>query len=948
MPEDSGSLRIACRMVCTDQWLVTHVDPSQSIAQLKQVLLERFSKDTSNTGKHQRSIPVSPHEARRRSLSPITFAAPVRKPQLVPSQHPTAGHSQQTGGEIDEDQSDSEDIQLDIAQVSNDARRYMYSARPSTSHTPDASRQTPLDAPDPAQESTTHVLLAFSTTQILEDRFSLQWYGLHQDELLELHPLSHSLVSLPRFSIDAYIAPYFAAKIWALRAIGHALEHCVRDVDIPRTSHQTDEDVADVSTRSPQVREKSKKKITLEWKARWAIVHQGVFSLCKERHDSHAAFAAPLASMMCIRDGTQFELPTRSSRRTPSGASPPSSNVSTWWRRGSRDVSTSLSSSLASSASALIGSPSGSGIADMWDVFARRGSRSGLEDSDCENEEALWIVLDMLNSESCSHVLRVLHRHAPPTCDSSFVPSHPPSRSAPSPIVFSTRTSSPISPPDVPTPGPASSYTFPPASSPTLRNPAAIPLVPTTSLHASHSSYPFPSSPSASLAPVGPATPVRHPQLRINTQAVVRGVPYPDWRLALVRKARRAGLGAVGRAMELVMFGDEDDEDEEEDEDELAIEWARRLSAMDTSPLDPVARSPSRPQSGRHFSDSAVPSVAPSSPEDAIDVSASAAPVPSDSDESEAEWDGWLDVTIAQRRQEQLASRTLQRTDTLETATPEDLRWGTGWAAQYDVTGLSTPAGSTPERDFADPWYSMHGRQCSGSEAEGDTEGDGSSMHSNDMMPNSRPASYYGYAPNTRGRRTQLIASLEQSGGRTLSSYSSADSLLKRTIRTAIGSSRKAKRASASSSEMSTNAEQLPPRSASASPPLSRPSMSSMRSVGSGRSRALSPLSAQVRDDNDHGREQPSRHPIPLPGMPMVPAGYTTFRHSALYGRSSRNASRPGSSQTEREKEESHAGLAHGESMQRLPVPMSMMMTTVSSTVSVGTTSAVSTPRWGD
>lgn len=56
--------------VSTDQWLMTHVDPSWPISTLKAHLLRRFDPA------HPRRIQVSPRRRRRRSLSPITFAAP--------------------------------------------------------------------------------------------------------------------------------------------------------------------------------------------------------------------------------------------------------------------------------------------------------------------------------------------------------------------------------------------------------------------------------------------------------------------------------------------------------------------------------------------------------------------------------------------------------------------------------------------------------------------------------------------------------------------------------------------------------------------------------------------------------------------------------------------------------------------------------------------------------
>ncbi|KAI0325817.1 hypothetical protein GY45DRAFT_1329746 [Cubamyces sp. BRFM 1775] len=969
-------------MVCTDQWLVTHVDSSWSVSQLKHVLLEKFAKDSPGVDRKQRSIPVSPRKARRRSLSPITFAAPLRKPRLVAAESAAFNLGDEGDAldqpEVDDDSEDYEEDD-DVNQVFADAHRYKYNTRPSTSSASDSlARLLPAEGSELTQETTAYILMTFSTTQILEDRFSLEWYGIHPGELLELHPLAHSFVSLPRYSLDAYITPYFSAKVWALRTTGNHLETIPRDAG---GDHQVEDESDDVNLRSPLFRDKGKKKVGLEWKERWAVIHQGVFSLCKERHDHHSAYTAPLSSMLCIKDGSHLDLPSRSSRRTrslpaqklsPSPASeivclkfadpgprqrtmssesyltyerpiqdadcPPPSGA--WWRRG-RDTHGSLSSSLASSASALIGSPSGTGLADMWDALARRGSRSGLEDLDGD-ENAVWIVLDMLSSAACSHILRVLHREGPSTCDSAFLPPRTPARSVPSPIVFSTRSSSPMSPSDVLTPGPASSYTFPPAPSSPLSSPDSVDFPSSSFSQTPNDAYPFPSSPEAvaSAPPTRPVTPRRPPQLRIDPYATDHGVPYPDWRLSLVRRARRAGLGAVGRAMELVMFGDEEDDDEDL-EDDLAIEWARRASAVEASPIEPLERPQSRPRAGRHVSDSAIPFSFAASPPGEFDSPHPEPGTLEDSDESENEWEGWLDVAIMHRRRERLAERpAIERTDTLDTAVPEGPYWSTDW----NTTNGASPAASTPEREQASPWPPAHTRDQSGSEAEmeAETEGEDSSIHSHDPPLRPRPNSYYGYPQpaksSSRGRHLKRAAALEH-GGRTLSSYSSADSLLKRTIRTAIGSSAKAKRASGSASSSEANldpsAEPPLPRSASASPPLLPPSLASMRSAA--RSRPLSPLCAQVQGNEDRRGSPRTHHPIPLPGMPMVPSGYTTFRHSALYGRNPRPSSARGSTPGVEEDEGNHAGLAHGQSMQRLPVPMSMMMTTVSSTVSVGT-----------
>ncbi|KAI0634508.1 hypothetical protein C8Q77DRAFT_1217614 [Trametes polyzona] len=287
---EPSQLRIACRMVCTDQWLVTHVDPAWPVSQLKSFLLHKFARERSNEDKNKRSIPVSPRKTRRRSLSPITFATPPRKPRPVPIARSSSGASAegsdpeaQGAGSEGEDEDDDEEV-VDVNKALADAHRYKYNTRPSTSSASDTPTWAPsADEVDATQEADSCVLITFSTTQILEDRFSLEWYGIHPDELLELHPQSYSFVSLPRSSLDAYIAPYFAAKVWALRVVGNTLDTALRDLGVSQ-DHQTDDEFPDVSPRSPFLRDRSRKKVTLEWKEKWAIIHEGVFSLCKGRH----------------------------------------------------------------------------------------------------------------------------------------------------------------------------------------------------------------------------------------------------------------------------------------------------------------------------------------------------------------------------------------------------------------------------------------------------------------------------------------------------------------------------------------------------------------------------------------------------------------------------------------------------------------------------------------
>ncbi|KAI0752420.1 hypothetical protein C8Q80DRAFT_1266976 [Daedaleopsis nitida] len=1131
MAADDRSLKIAARLVCTDQWLVTHVDPSWPISFLKQYLLRRFllASDVEN---NPRAIPVSPRKTRRRSLSPITFAAPTPRKAFVAAP-PSSNESSHTDSSEDIDLDDDVNITKSFAE----AHRYKYNARPSTSSASESvTRLMGEGGPDPQS----YVILTFSTTQILEDRFSLSWYGVHQNELLELHPASLAFVTLERCSLDAYIAPYFATRVWALRIVGNRLESAP---SFMRPRPGEDENAADQKTSS--TREKGKRKVSVEWKERWAIIHQGVFSLCKERHDTHAAFSAPLSSLMSIRDSAHFTLPAharrlrhksssassnvvcvkfsaspgprqrtfsneslsvtfdRRSPHAPSAYSSFSSSQGAWWKRGSRDVSSALSLGLTSSASVIVGSGSGAGLVDVWDTFARRGSRTGLDDANGEGPQrekwkgkereegadAVWIVLDMLDSSACSHILRILHRHAPSSCQSTFLPSRASMYSpVPSPIIFSSRASTPFTPSSPPTPGPSSTFTFPPQpASPTTITPSefhsAAPSI------GSSDSYSFPKSPPSRIAAMLP---------KINTcvSAQPMGLPYPSWRLSLVRNARRAGLGAVGRAMELVMFGDEEDDDladveDADEEDDLAIKWARRTSSFGISPVEmptsavsmqasavsmqsprsqtllkPPARHSSDPSLSSFKSsptDGAVPEIEakpePESPSDAgpdtnslrtpeprrtqrqshplVDLSSlyDADPDPyHDSDQSEVEWVGWVDAVIEQRKQESLLARARARREALASSAALETvahvpvaaaesgsgsggeLWDEGWSTQFggERVRTSSPAASTPDREGPELEDPSHWRWQRGSDVDAETGTEGSDAHSSD--PNASSLVSQRRATTTHARNFKA-GHAQQGSTQTLSSYSSVDSLLRRTvaIRTNIKTMKdrslsQAKRASMhvlfpAGSRSDVHLERdadLPPRAASASPPpvspatasaLSRPSLASIRSAAW--ARPLSPLSSQVREQQDgydeddgtgegdadaeadaddgvddvddvdedidlhtdgdeyaaselghNSRLSGGFHPVPLPGMRMVPAGYTTFQHSSLYGPRGANgagsgsgaaaASGQGVARREEEREAEHAGIAHGQSMQRLPMGMSRMITTVSSTVSVG------------
>ncbi|KAH9934466.1 uncharacterized protein BXZ73DRAFT_100658 [Epithele typhae] len=1069
MSSGDRSLRIACRLVCADQWLVTHVDPDWSILDLKHFLLQKFS-GSPNDDRASR-VPPPSRTARRRSLSPITFAnpAPQRKAVTSSSSDESDEHSDLSDGL--EDAGDDVDISKSLA----DAHRYKYTAqRPSTSSTSDVASQPPQD---PRLDAHAYLLLSFSTTQLLEDRFSLAWYGVSPNELLELHPQSVSFASLSRGSLDAYIVPYFAVRVWALRIVGHKID-ATRTM---LTKSRRDDNGTGESTSS---REKGKRKVALEWKERWAVIHQGLFSLCKDRHDRSPAFCAPLSSLESIRDNTTFSIPHHARRHrhkmsksastnvlslkfkaasrgrhrlfsddvsgfiserrssepqvtplTPTHSPTLSAGQGGWWRRGSRDVTAALSLGLTSSASVLVGAGNGTSFADAWDSIARRGGRAGtdeqegsghrkegskekLKDKD-DDADTVWVILDMLDESATSNILRVLHRHASPTCHSTFLPSDATNTAsyspAPLPIIFSSRSSTPI----VGSTEPPPDYTFPPSS-------------PSTSSHtlASSVSYPWPADDKFEDAHADPPPPT----VSTSFPSVSAPVDYPGWRLSVVRAARRAGLGSVGRAMQLVMFGDEDDDADAEDNDtndELAIEWARRNSSADPSPIDRPPHSMStfssltpRPSIGYSPVDSPTPrpndpsTIRPFFPRRAshplVDLSSDPGTDP-ESDGSEVEWDGWMEQVIAQRHEDELDARDRARleafacTDAVPASPGSAPVWTSGWTTHFgggDDKQYSHSTSSVPDRDPV-PISLWSSRK----DSDPDLDTEDSSTHSSDFNArgdHSRRTvsgglsmhSEHSSGSSTRGRHARTQAS-GSGHARTLSSYSSVDSLLRRTMRTNMqGLGNTARQASIHALFPSASEASLPPlpgsppvpipmsavaskgrasrspeRSSPSPPPyLTRPSMGSMHSCGSARSRPLSPLSTQLRDtgmhededeDEDRGEDGSEdygdvddveegedadgsgelveselghvpldhgvrAHPIPLPGMRIVPMGYTTFQHASLYGADAGGEGRSGG------RAQVHAGIAHGQTMQRLPMGMSRPVTTVTSTVSVG------------
>ncbi|THH28748.1 hypothetical protein EUX98_g5449 [Antrodiella citrinella] len=679
---------VGASAVPTDQWLVTHIDTSWKIQQVKLFLLAKFFPSSFI------SVPYLPRpqaSSKRRAVSPIRFAAKPAKPfQSSPAA------AQVSDGE-DEDEDDFGDEFL---------AQYKWSANPRRSTSiipmlvkPEQTSEDKASDVDPAH----YTLLAFSSGQILEDQFNFEWFNLNSHELLELHS-SGFLVSLPKSVPDVYILPYFEARVWALRAITRDKD----DIDGGKgdSMENTPYVASDDRSGDPHAvrREKLAKKprTKLEWRVRWVIIHQGLFKLFKSRKDIEPVHVSSLSSLIAIRGAEHLSSGMTSSisvassnadqskdkdkdrmdaknvvsakfRAEKSSQTQPRNSVvdvsasvsGNWWRRGSRD--------------------------DMNPQERRKGSapdseRDGSGDGEQGQQKeaapdgSVLIVLDMLEADAFQHILRLFHLHAPPTVYSSFFPAftsmdaQKPNpthrhfsleanvRRPPSPISFAARPSS----------------AFPPSSPSSSQS-----LV---------SSY----ENSSSSLPSRTWTP---PLLIPTTNP---GVGYPEWRRRIFDKARRAGMGFTDTAISHHVFGESPDQ-------ESAVASSTQQEEGPQSPTDVgSAESDLLFQPG--------------------EVSDSSSSIAGNGTDSETEWEGWPN-DVQRRREEAFTQLTEDREKNA-------IRWDSSWT-----------------------W---------GSQDEGPLHEESS------LSPGSEQTSFMIASKTTEGSHSM---------GRSVTSYASAESLYKRTIK---------------------------------------------------------------------------------------------------------------------------------------------------------------------
>jgi hypothetical protein len=258
-----------CGAVPYDQWLITHLDPSWSVKQVKLWILSKCN------------LVDAPDLPRFRAVSPITFASHSRGASIDGS----------NGDDSDDEGGNGSSSVEDSARYSKTNRKL---AESWPSHLPRRRSESCIDDAPPAEGAvnTRYTILTFSNTHILEDDFVLSQYNIHPHELLEIHPAG-CIVRLQREVMVHYVRPYFEARVKALRKApsSSSKEAFVDRVGAGRSKTAKTAGKARLVSSDPLVygmfgdrSEPKKKKTTkLEWRERWVVIHEGVLSLCNDR-----------------------------------------------------------------------------------------------------------------------------------------------------------------------------------------------------------------------------------------------------------------------------------------------------------------------------------------------------------------------------------------------------------------------------------------------------------------------------------------------------------------------------------------------------------------------------------------------------------------------------------------------------------------------------------------
>ncbi|KAH8112933.1 hypothetical protein DFH11DRAFT_1604752 [Phellopilus nigrolimitatus] len=527
MLADDGmrTLPIACRLVPLDQWLVTHVDTSWKVKDIKHWILSKCNAWGSS---------VAPQPPRFRPASPVTFSAPSRR-----SSYDSASHGGTEEGDDDEwdlfaaidskkelHASDSglavEGSKSPLGRITTQEYSTASVGASSSSSTPSFHPQRTSSGSDPVT-STRFTLLSFASGFILEEDAELSWYKPRPFELFELHRAG-AIVSLPR-SGTAYVEPYF--------------ESPVQVSDRPHIKRSRARAARNADEQTPS------QTHAVEWKPRWAIICNGMLNLCKEA-TSAPSHTFPIASLCVLGGPEQLGLVVKSSSRI----------ICAKFRR----------------ATVPEGAESDEPQAP-WHPQDRRKPKPSKTSS--------WVVLDMPSRSSYESLLRVMHRLAPTTITSSFLPNAMlPRTPVPSPVI-------------------------------------PMPTSPTSPRQMARSSLASPSFPSfASSGPI----------------FIPFGVLYPEWRLAILSRARQAGVGELGPAMTHYLFSVR----ATNDGDPEGAHFYHHL------PRAPSISEGLRRQAS-HATTSSADGAASTSSSSAYPWSDAASEMDDEDDiESEVEWDGWV------------------------------------------------------------------------------------------------------------------------------------------------------------------------------------------------------------------------------------------------------------------------------------------------------------------
>ncbi|KAF8271835.1 hypothetical protein EI94DRAFT_1796707 [Lactarius quietus] len=491
---------IACRFVASDQWLTTQFDAALKISEVKRYILTKVYNNDSTTDDYLFS--------RDRPISPIIFASALPTPDSLDG-------STESSHEDDPPAESEFRFSEPISQARRGNQRI---ASPTTTEEPiEPVLHAPMMSPHHYQ------MLAFSTGQLLEDDYSLAWYGLRPHELLELHPPGR-LVQLPRDVMLEYIQPYLELDVRALRVVVNAKDAYytpyLQDVSPNKIRKARDHSSERRGpsgggmggpSAPPSIRKRRKMK--LEWRDRYLVIRQGMLSLFKSRSDltpihtcllsslttlrgqediAHATAALPSPHIVCAKFREEVSTPNVPDPQLSSsptadqwcdpwsgGTLPRENDGGMWGKRDSKENVKQHRGSIPEEDKSRRNS------IPREDQHENRTPEHGNENlwneiNAGDGTQGIWVVLDALNEFAHSQLLRVLHRFCPNTISSTLIPSY---------------------------------------------------LLPDSSLCSS------PSSPSP------PDTPRRPPY------------PYPEWRIEVSQRAQKAGLGDVSEAMSWILWG---------------------------------------------------------------------------------------------------------------------------------------------------------------------------------------------------------------------------------------------------------------------------------------------------------------------------------------------------------------------------------------------------------